>query len=150
MKSFPTPLALLLVVAALLAGCGGPSTTTVGLKIELAGVARQSDGRAQVTWRVVNPNIVPYLLARVSHRIYLDGVLVGTLDDREALAIPSQANQERTAALVSAGPAAERALAAAAATGSAAYRVESNVVVRLYGETTEKGELRGAGTVPVK
>ncbi len=150
MKPFPAPLTFLLVLAAFLAGCGSPNTTTVGLKVELAGVARQADGHALVTWRVVNPNIVPYLLARVSHRIYLDGTLVGSVDDREALAIPSQTNQERTTALVSAGPAAERALAAAATAGSAAYRVESNVLVRLYGDTTEKGELRGAGTVPVK
>jgi hypothetical protein len=150
MKLFSTPLALLLILTAFLAGCGGPNTTTVGLKIELTSVARQTDGRAQVTWRVVNPNIVPYLLARTTHRVYLDGVLVGSLDDREVLAIPAQANQERTTVLISAGPAAERALAAAAAAGSAAYRVETNVLVRLYGETTDKGELRGAGTVPVK
>jgi hypothetical protein len=149
MKSFPTPLCVLLVFAVFLAGCSGTNTTTVGLKIELAKVARQSNGTTQVTWRVVNPNIVPYLLAEATHRIYLDGVLVGAVNDREAIAIPAQTNQERTTALTVAGPAGESALSAAAKTGSAAYRVESHVLVRLYGDTTEKGDLQGAGTVPV-
>jgi LEA14-like dessication related protein len=102
-----------------------------------------------VTWRVVNPNIVPYLLAQATHRIYLDGVLVGSVNDREPIAIPAQTNQERTMPLVLAGAGADRALAAALKAGSAAYRVETNVLVRLYGDTTEKGDLQGAGTVPV-
>jgi hypothetical protein len=138
-----------MMIAVFLAGCGGPNTATVGLKIELAKVVRQADGQVQVTWRVVNPNIVPYLLAQATHRIYLDGALVGSLDDREAIAIPAQTNLERTTALVPAGPGAERGLAAAATAGSAAYRVESTVIVRLYGDTTEKSTLQGAGTVPV-
>jgi LEA14-like dessication related protein len=149
MKSLPAPLSLLLLVTFFLAGCGGPNTTTVGLKIELTRVVRQANGGAQVTWRVVNPNIVPYLLARATHHVYLDGVAVGTLDDSEALAIPAQTNQERTTTLAAAGTAAEQALAAAAKAGAATYRLDSNVIVRLYGDTVEKSELHGAGTVPV-
>lgn len=149
MKKFLTPFFLLALAALFTAGCGGPNTTMVGLQVELAGISRESAG-TQVTWRVVNPNIVPYLIAQANHRIYLDGVLVGTISDRDALAIPAQSRPERTSLLVSAGPAAERALAAAATSGSAAYRLDSVVTIRLFGDTTDKSDLRGAGTVTVK
>ena len=122
----------------------------VGLNIELAGITRTADGKAEAAWRVVNPNVVSYLVAQANHRIYLDGALVGTVNDREALAVPAQSRADRTSALVITGAAAERALAAATATGSAAYRIESTVTIRLYGETTDRSELRAAGTVPVR
>jgi hypothetical protein len=149
MKFLPAPLCALLVFATLLAGCGGPNTTTVGLKVELVGIARTSDGRTQVTWRLLNPNIVPYLVARATHRISLDGAQIGTVDDREVLAIPAQTNAERTSVLKPAGAGTDAALAAAAKNGSGSYRVETTLVISLFGDTTEKGDLRGAGTVPV-
>jgi hypothetical protein len=65
------------------------------------------------------------------------------------MAIPAQTNQDRTMALTVAGTATEQALAKAATAGSATYRLESTVIVRLYGEETEKTELRATGTVPV-
>lgn len=149
MKKFPAPLFLTLLFAFFAAGCGGPATTMVGLNVELGGISREGDGRVLVTWRVANPNIVPYLVAQASHRVYLDGVLVGTVGDKDALAVPAQSKGERTGALVSAGPAADRTIAAAVAAGSASYRLESTVVIRLFGDQTDKSELRGAGTVPV-
>ena len=48
-----------------------------------------------------------------------------------------------------AGPAAERTLAAAAVAGSGAYRLESTVLMRLYGDMTDKSSLTAAGKVPV-
>jgi LEA14-like dessication related protein len=149
MKSLPTPLILSLLLSLFLAGCGGPSNVTVGLKTELVAVARQSNGQTLVTWRAVNPNVVPYLLASATHRVYLDGILIGSVTDREALAIPAQTNQDHTVALTLVGGGAEQALAKAATVGSAAYRLETTVIVRLYGEETEKSELRATGTVPV-
>lgn len=149
MKKIPAPLFLFAVFALFAAGCGGPNTAMVGLNVELGGVVRASDGTVQVTWRVANPNIVPYLVSQASHRIYLDGVLVGTVTDRDALAVPARSKGERTSPLDSAGPAAERTIAAAVTAGSASYRLESDVTIRLYGDTTDKSELRGAGTVAV-
>jgi LEA14-like dessication related protein len=149
MKKLLTPFSLLSLLVAFVAGCGGPNTTTVGLQVELTGVKRAGEGSASVSWRVVNPNVVSYLVAQTNHRVYLDGVLVGTINDRDALAVPAQSKPERTSALVIAGPAAERALAAAAAAGSAGYRLESVVTIRLYGENTDKTDLRSSGTVPV-
>jgi LEA14-like dessication related protein len=149
MKKLLTPFFLVSLVAAFLAGCGGPNTTMVGLQAELTGISRTGEGSATVTWRVVNPNIVAYLVARADHRIFLDGVQIGTISDRDALAVPAQSKPERTSKLVIAGPAAERALAAAVAAGSAAYRLESVVTIRLYGENTDKSDLRASGSVPV-
>lgn len=149
MKKILAPLFLVTLFAFFAAGCGGPNTTMVGLNVELGGVNRAGDGTVQVTLRVANPNIVPYLVAQASHRIYLDGVLVGTVNDKVALAVPAQSKGERTSPLVSAGPAAERTIAAAVAAGSASYRLESAVTIRLYGDNTDKSDLRGAGTVAV-
>lgn len=149
MKKILAPLFLTLLFAFVAVGCGGPNTTMVGLNVELAGVTRSDDGKIEVTWRVANPNIVPYLIAQASHRVYLDGVLIGTVNSKEALALPAQSKAERSSVLVSAGPAADRVVAAAAAAGSAAYRLDSTVTIRLYGETTDKSDLRAAGTVPV-
>jgi LEA14-like dessication related protein len=121
----------------------------VGLQVELTGVNRAGDGRTQVSWRILNPNIVPYLVAQANHRIYLDGVLIGTVNDRDALAVPAQSKPERSSELKVAGSAAERALTAAVAAGSAAYRLDSSVMIRLYGDSTDKSELHSAGSVPV-
>ena len=114
MKKFLTPLFLLSLLAAVFTGCGGSATTMVGLQVELTGINHAPNGRTQVTWRLVNPNIVPYLVAQANHRVYLDGVLIGTVNDREALAVPAQSKPKRSSELKVAGPAAERALTAAA------------------------------------
>ena len=149
MKKFLTPL-FLIAALALLAGCSSSDTnTTAGVKIELTKVARAGDGSVQVSWRVANPNVISYLLSEANHRIYLNGVLVGTVKDREPVAITPQAHTDVTSPLISAGPAGDSALAAAATAGSAAYRVESAIVVQLYGETVDKSSLTSTGTVPV-
>jgi hypothetical protein len=93
--------------------------------------------------------VVSYLLAQSTHRVYLDGVLVGTITDKDAMALPANNHSARSTTLATAGPAAERTLTAAAATGSAAYRVESSVIIRLYGDSTERSSLSSTGTVPV-
>jgi hypothetical protein len=147
MKKFLAPLFLLTLFAAFAAGCGSTGNIMVGLKTELTGIDHTAGG-TQVSWRLVNPNVVPYLVAKATHRIYLDGVLVGTIHDDETVAVPAQNNLDRRHPLQAAGPAAERALAAASAAGSASYRVESSLLIRLYGDTTEKTSLTSSGKVP--
>lgn len=133
----------------LLAGCSSSSNTiTVGLKVELTGLARGNDGTTQVSWRIVNPNIVSYLVDETTHRIYLNGTLVGTTQEKEAMAIPAQTNASRTTKLVTSG-AAERTLSEAIAAGTATYRTESIIIIRLYGDKTDKSNLTSAGQVPV-
>ncbi|SDR86918.1 hypothetical protein [Opitutus sp. GAS368] len=148
MKKFLAPF-FLVASLALLAGCSSSNNITAGVKIGLTGLARASDGSTRVSWRVINPNVISYLVSQTTHRIYLNGVLIGTVIDREPLAVLPQAHSERTSPLASAGPAADSALAAAATAGSGAYRVESTIVVQLYGETTDKSNLTATGTVPV-
>lgn len=149
MKKFLAPFFLLSLFAAFAAGCGSTGNIMAGLKVELIGIDHTTGAGAQVSWRVVNPNVVPYLVAKATHRVYLDGVLVGTINDDETVAVPAQSNLDRRHALQAAGPAAERALAAATAAGSAAYRVESSLLIRLYGDTTEKTSLTSSGQVPL-
>ena len=145
MKKFLIPFFLLL----LLAGCSSNNVITVGLKVELTSIACGGDGTTQVAWRIVNPNIASYLVDGTTHRIYLNGTLVGTINDKEAVAIPAQNNANRTAKLLSAGTTGERALTDALAAGSASYRTESTVVIRLYGDATDKSSLSSTGKVTV-
>lgn len=147
MKKFLTPLFLAALFALFGTGCNNTASITAGLKVELTSIGRTADGGTQVSWRVVNPNVVPYLLAKSTHRIQLNGVLIGTLADNEALAVPAQTSLDRRHPLVVAGPAAERILAAA--TDSTPYKMESVVTIRLYGDEVEKIQLTASGTVPV-
>lgn len=149
MKKFLAPLFLAAWFAVFSSGCGSSNTTTVGLQVELTGIARASDGTTSLSWRVVNPNIVPYLVAQSSHKVQLNGVVVGTANDKEPLAVPAQSRVDRTSPLVLAGTSAEHALASAVAAGTASYQVESSILIRLYGETTDKSTLKASGTLPV-
>ena len=149
MKQLITPFLLLGLLAALITGCSSGQIVTVGLKVELIRIQRAGDGSAQVTWRVNNPNVVAYLLSETRHRIYLNGTLVGTAVDAEPTAFPAQSSVDKTAKLTLAGSAAERGLSEAVAAGSASYRVDTQVIVRIYGDSIEKGNLSHTGTVPV-
>jgi len=112
------PLLLLLAAGLLfLAGCSGfnRGVTSVGLSVELTGIERAADGNVAVTWGLVNPNVSPYLLARVSQKIFLNGTLVGTTLDTEPMAAPAQQTTSKVSRLTPAGPAGERLIAEAAA-----------------------------------
>ena len=149
MKKFLTPFFLIVMLAALVAGCSSNNSTTAGLKVELTGLTRAGDGGTRVAWRVVNPNVISYIVAQVRLRVYVDGVLIGTVTERDPLAVPAQSHADRASPLVSAGSDAERKLAAASAAGAGAYRLESAVLVQLYGDITDKSNLIATGTVPV-
>ena len=151
MKKLITPLLLLAGCVLFLAGCSGfdRGVTSVGLGVELAGIERAADGTVAVSWNLINPNVSSYLLARVSQKISLNGILVGTTLDTDPMAIPAQKTTNKVTKLTLAGPAAERLIAEAAAKGSAAYRVETQLLIRLYGDMTDKGLLTHSGSVPV-
>lgn len=150
MKKPPLPL-LLAAGLLFLAGCSGfnRGVTSAGLSVELTGIERAADGNVAVTWGLVNPNVSPYLLARVSQKIFLNGTLVGTTLDTEPMAAPAQQTTSKVSRLTPAGPAGERLIAEAAAKGRADYRVETQLLIRLYGEATDKGLLTHSGSVPV-
>lgn len=151
MKKLLTPLFLALGCALFLAGCGHnvSEIIVVGLNAELTGIERAGDGTVTVKWSMVNPNVTPYLLSGVTNKIYLNGTLVGSTVETEAFGLPAQQAVHKTTRLTVAGPDATRVIAEAAAHGSAAYRVDSQLVILLYGESTEKGTLTHSGSVPV-
>ncbi len=145
-----TPLFLLASLGLLLCGCiNNGALVVAGLRVELSGIERAADGTVSVSWRVVNPNIAPYLVAQVSHTIYLNGTLVGTIATNDPLGIPPQESAARSSKLVPAGPAADQILAAAVVHGTATYRVDSKLVIQIYGDDHEKGELSNSGSVTV-
>lgn len=149
MKKVLTPLVLLVCSVLLMSGCGNIGAIIVtGLHIELTGIERAADGTVSVSWQVTNPNVTSYVLGQVTNRIFLNGTLVGTTLDRDPLGIPSNGSAAQTSKLTLAGPAAVQILTAAAQ-GPANYRVESTLLIQVYGEQTETGNLASSGTVKV-
>jgi len=151
MKKLLTPLLLLLGSVLFLGGCGtyDNQLVVVGLRLELAGITRAADGSVAVTWQLVNPNIAPYLMARIGQTVSLNGTVVGTTLDTDPMAFTAQSTTNKTSKLSLAGPAAERVLADAIAKGSAAYHVDAQVVIQLYGDSVEHSVISGSGSVPV-
>ncbi len=144
----PAPILFLLALCAgALTGCNSRATSA-GLKPEVAAIERSGEA-TMVTWRLMNPNVVPYLLATITNRIYLNGILVGTTGEKQPVAIPAGTQIERVTPLTIAGPAAERALADVAPGSSANYRVETQIIIQIYGDTQEKGSLENSGTLKV-
>ena len=151
MMKLPTLLRLLMCGALFLAGCNGYNrdVISVGLSVELNGIKRAENGTVSVAWNMINPNVTSYLLARVSNKVFLNGTLVGTTVDVDPMAVPARQTVGKVSKLTLAGPGAERLIAEAAAQGRAAYRVDSQLIILLYSDVTEKGALTHAGSVPV-
>jgi len=150
MKKFLLPLVLLAGAMIFQGGCTNAGKIVVlGLRIDLTGIERTADGTTTATWHIDNPNVAPYLLSTTNHKVFLNGTLVGTITDNTPMAIPTQSAASKTGKLVVAGPEAERILAAAIGHGPVSYRLETNLVVVLYGDSTEKGSLTGSGSVAV-
>lgn len=135
--------ALWLGLVGLLASCSSTTNATVGLRVELESIQRDGHGGATATVRIVNPNLVAYNIDRATHRIFLGDRLVGTLEAKRPLGIPAQNVGRHSGALA-------LDKGAALAAGSASYRIESKVVLRLYGERTEDAKFSASGTVTVK
>ena len=150
MKRLLLPLCLAACVTIFQAGCKNVGTIVVtGLRTELTGIERAGDGATSVSWRIVNPNVASYLIGHSTHRVYLDGTFVGTFDEKDAMAVPAQNNAAKTSRLAVAGGAGDKRLAEAAGHGPTAYRVESNLIVVIYGDSEEKGDIVSSGSVAV-
>jgi hypothetical protein len=150
MKQLFTPLLLLSLVLCGLTGCSSTSEIiSAGLRIELTQVQRDSSGGVQVTLRVHNPNVVSYLFSKSSHKLTLNGTLVGTMTDTAPLGLAQLNRAERTLPLVPAGAAATDVIDRAIAQGSASYQLTSSMLVLIIDEDTEKIPLSASGSVPV-
>lgn len=150
MKSRMLPLLLVLLAALGLAGCTNVSeVVSAGLRIELVRLERSGDGAVQVTWRLRNPNVVPYLIDRSTHKVTLNGAALGTFADGNRVGIQPQSMVERTDVLVPANGQVSGQVAQLAAAGTASYRVESTVWILIVDDQKEKASLVGTGTVAV-
>jgi hypothetical protein len=150
MKRFLTPVFLFSLLAAILAGCTNNSVVIVtGLKGELTGIVCASDGTVTASWHVTNPNIVSYLFARVRSKVYLNGTYVGMIVDENPLGIPASAEVDRAGKITGGDAAARGVLADAVAHGPASYRVDTQITIRIYGDSVEESKLTHTGTVPV-
>ena len=133
---------LLLGVLGLGAGCTSPAPLA-GLSLELVALDRTPDGGATATVRVVNPNLVAYNLLRTTHRVFLDGRHVGTLKYDLPTGVPAQNTAEQQGRL-------ELERGAVLSAGTTAYRLESRIVLTLWGDRTEESKLSAIGTVTVR
>lgn len=145
-----TLISLCLVGVFALSGCGNTSKMlATGLEIELTGVEREADGSVAVTWQFKNTNIVPYMFSQLTHKIQLNGTALGTITEKEALALPANSHAGRTSKLTTVDANANRVLTEAIAAGSANYRIDSQIVVLIYDDNDEKSALGNTGTVKV-
>ena len=149
MKKILPPLLLALFLVCGFTACGSADFLTAGLKIELTGIERMGDGSVHVSWRVQNPNVFSYLLDKTSHKVSLNGTLVGTLTDNAPLGVPAQNHAERTGVLTPAKSDVKAVIDQAVTQGSAAYRLDSALNVLLVEDKFERVALASSGTVPV-
>lgn len=150
MKHLFTPLLLLCLVLCGLTGCShSTEIISAGLRVELTQIQRDSSGGVHVTWRVHNPNVVSYLFTKSTHKLTLNGTVIGTVSDTAPLGLPKFNQTDRTLPLVPANPAVAEIVDRAVAQGSAAYRLESTLWVLIVDEDTEKVPLNASGSVPV-
>lgn len=149
MKNWLTPLLLAMSLLALAACTSTSEIIATGLKIELTRVERSADGTIHVSWRVRNPNVVSYLIDRSSHKVKLDGALVGTITDNARLGVPAQSPADRTSVLTPANAQAAEQVTRLATKGSASYQVDSTVFLLIYDDEITKAALSGSGSVPV-
>lgn len=129
--------------ALLFAGCSSTSPGMAGLGIELQSIERQSDGSAVASVRLVNPNTVSYNVSSATHEIYLGDRAVGTLEITKPMGLPAQTVGMHTGAL-------KMDKGAVLPSGSVSYRLESRLVLVLWGERNETSKLSARGTVEVK
>jgi hypothetical protein len=149
MNKILPPLLFALVLVCGFTACGSPEFFTAGLKIELTGIERAGDGSVRVAWRALNPNISSYLLNKTSHKLSLNGTLVGTLEDAAPLGVPPQGQAERTAILIPAKTPAGAVIDQAIAQGSTPYRLDSTLYILVLDDKFEKITVTASGSVAV-
>lgn len=126
---------------ALLAGCYS-STKISGLTVELAKLEQAADGTFTATLRYTNPNVVAYNVANSTHKLSLNGKSVGTIIVNEPVGIPQQYTLTHTGRL-------KLPAGMSLPAGTASYQMNSALILRLYGDATDKAGFTSSGTVEV-
>ncbi len=149
MKKLFAPL-LLLVATLLVAGCASNTDVVVsGLRADLVRLERAGSGDLAVTWRVRNPNVVPYVLTKASLKLSLNGQLVGTVNDPTRIGVPTAGQIEHTSILKAGEVKAAAVVDQAVAQGSAAYALDAALWVLLLEDKEDRFHLSATGTIPV-
>lgn len=149
MKRCLIPVVLLALLAGFTACANSSRIIATGLAIEISSIERTSETSAEVSWHVKNTNIVSYLISRVNHKIQLNGIPLGAVDEKDPLAVPPSSNSGRKSTLTGLNAAANQALIDAARTGTASYRVDSQLTILIYDDNTEKSAVSNSGTTAV-
>lgn len=130
-----------LPLAALLTSCGNSIKVNVG--IELVSINRGQSGQGTAVVRFVNPTVVAYNFAQSTHQVWLDGKPAGVIEITAPLGLPAERSIEQEGKFT-----ADKG--ATLSPGNASYRIESRVLVTLWGDSTQNEKFGGTGTVVVK
>ncbi|MBX3737774.1 MAG: hypothetical protein KF715_13845 [Candidatus Didemnitutus sp.] len=122
-------------------GCG--SHIPVSVDLELVSLDRGTDGNGKATLRFLNRGVVAYNFKETTTRVLIDGKPVGTIAIKHAMGIPASVAVEQSGIFT-----AEKG--AVIPSGTARYQLDTQVIVTLYDENTEKLRLSGSGTVVLK
>lgn len=134
-----------LVLFGLVAACNSPQEAAVtGLAVELASIDRAADGSTTATIRILNPNVVAYNVAEAEHEIYLNGRMVGTVNIERPTGVPA-----RSEAATQTGVLKLRS-GESLPTGTIDYRMNSELILRLWGDTTQELKVSSSGSVAVR
>ncbi len=147
MKKLFAPL-LLALTALFVTGCSSNmQIITGGLRAELLRLQRLPGGDVQVTWKLSNPNVVPYVITRANLKISLDGKPVGELTEPRRFAVPAQNLAEQTSVLSAASLTDAALLEQALSRGSAAYSLNATIWILMLEDKEEKFRADSSGTV---
>ncbi|RXK54669.1 hypothetical protein ESB00_01875 [Oleiharenicola lentus] len=147
MKKLFAPLLLALGVL-FVAGCSSNmQIITAGLRAELLRLQRLPGGDVQVTWKVSNPNVVPYVITRANLKISLEGKAVGELTEPRRFAVPAQNLAEQTSVLSAASVTDAALLEQALSRGSASYDLNATIWILMLEDKEEKFRADASGTV---
>ncbi len=142
---------LALLSALFLSSCHSNSgVIATGLAVEVTGITQASDGSAAISWQIKNTNVVSYLFSEISLRVSLNGAPLGSIVEKEPLALPVGSSAGRTSKLPPLNEAASRALAEAVKTGTSNYHIDTQITILVYDNTKERTALSHSGTVSVK
>ena len=141
--TLPTCLLLCLGFIAALTGCMTTHKQDTGLSIELSALERSADGTAKAHLILLNPSVVAYNLSESKHKVYLGGQFAGVIRIKDAVGLAAQNQATMDAVLVP-----EKGYSLPIS-GRVTYRLETELQIRIYGDSVEYTKLAGAGTVSI-
>jgi hypothetical protein len=125
-----------------LTGCNSRSGQT-GLSIEAVRLVHGANGTVTVDLVLLNPSVVAFNIASSKHTLYLNGREAGRIVIKEPSAVAAENQTSFSAPLL-----VDKA-AVLPAEGRVSYRLETELELRLYGDSVEYAKLASLGTLTV-